>query len=58
MGLTTLFCEIHDFCQNFEPEYHKHLIDDGKIKRVRKSTLSFLLFNLKIDTFFSMTQRQ
>jgi len=40
MGLTTLFCEIHDFCQNFEPEYHKHLIDDGKIKRVRKSTLS------------------
>ena len=39
MGLTTLFCEIHDFCQNFEPEYHKHLIDDGKIKRARKSTL-------------------
>ncbi len=40
MEITTLFCEIDDFCQVFEPEYHKHLIDDGKIKRVRKSTLS------------------
>ena len=40
MGLTTLFCEIHDFCGDFEPEYNKHLIDNGKIKRVRKSTLS------------------
>lgn len=40
MGLTTLLCDIDDFCQDFEPEYHRHLIDDGKIKRVRKSTLS------------------
>mgnify|MGYP000011694123 CR=1 FL=1 len=40
MGLTTLFCNIDDFCGDFLPEYHKHLIDDGKIKRVRKSTLS------------------
>ncbi len=40
MGLTTLFCEIDDFCQDFEPEYRKHLLDNGKIKRVRKSTLS------------------
>ena len=41
MGLTTLFCEIDDFCRDFEPEYRKHLIDDGKLKRVRKSTLIF-----------------
>ena len=40
MGLTTRFCEIDDFCQDFEPEYNRHLIDDGKIKRVRKRTLS------------------
>ncbi len=40
MGLTTLFCEIDDFCRDFEPEYRKHLIDDGKLKRVRNSTLS------------------
>ena len=53
MGLTTLFCEIHDFCQNFEPEYHKHLIDDGKIKRVRKSTLSFIFFSLIFDIWSS-----
>ena len=36
MGLTTLFCNIDDFCGDFLPEYHKHLIDDGKIKRVSK----------------------
>jgi len=40
MELTTLFCEIDDFCRDFEPEYRKHLIDDGKLKRMRKSTLS------------------
>ena len=40
MELTTLFCDIDDFCSDFLPEYHRHLIDDGKIKRVRKSTLS------------------
>ena len=40
MELTTLFCDINDFCSDFLPEYHRHLIDDGKIKRVRKSTLS------------------
>ena len=40
MELTTLFCDIDDFCSDFLPEYHRHLLDDGKIKRVRKSTLS------------------
>ena len=40
MELTTLFCQIDDFCADFEAEYYKHLIDDGKIKRVRKSRLS------------------
>ena len=40
MELTTLFCQIDDFCADFEAEYYKHLMDDGKIKRVRKSRLS------------------
>ena len=40
MELTTLFCLIDDFCADFEAEYYKHLMDDGKIKRVWKSRLS------------------
>jgi len=40
MELTTLFCQIDDFCADFEAEYYKHLMDDGKIKRMRKSRLS------------------
>ena len=43
MGITTLFCEIYDFCGDFEPEDNKRLLDNGKIKRVRKSTLSLRL---------------
>jgi transposase len=34
-----LFCDIDDFCQSFEPGLRKHLLEDGSIKRIRKSSL-------------------
>ena len=40
MEIYTLFCEIDDFCIEFEPKMNQHLIADGKIKRLRKSTLA------------------
>jgi len=40
MEIHTLFCEIHDFCIEFEPKMNRHLIADGKRKRLRKSTLA------------------
>ena len=39
MEIHTLFCDIDDFCQEFEPLMNQHLIADGKIKRLRKHTL-------------------
>ena len=32
MDIVTVFCEIDDFCQQFEPVYRQKLIDD-KVKR-------------------------
>ena len=40
MEITTLFCDIDDFCQDFEPMLNEHLISDGDRKRIRKSTLA------------------
>ena len=40
MEIHTLFCEIHDFCIEFEPKMNRHLIADGNPKRLRKSTLA------------------
>ena len=40
MDITTLFCEIDDFCGDFEPMLNEHLISDGNRKRFRKSTLA------------------
>jgi transposase len=34
-----LFCDLDDFCQTFEPEFKKHLLDAGSIQRHRKSSL-------------------
>ena len=39
MEIHTLFCDIDDFCIEFEPLMNQHLIADGKIKRLRKHTL-------------------
>ncbi len=40
MEITPLFCEIDDFCLNFEPEFNSHLLEDGERKRLRKRTLA------------------
>ena len=34
------FCDVDDFCKEFEPRLKERLINDGKIKRIRKSKLS------------------
>lgn len=39
MNIVPLFCDIHDFCQDFEPLMNGHLIEEGKKKRHRKGTL-------------------
>ena len=39
MSIIPLFCEIDDFCLDKEPEMNRHLLSDGKRKRLRKSTL-------------------
>lgn len=40
MSLIPIFCEIDDFCQDFEPMLNRHLLDDGNRKRLRRSTLA------------------
>ena len=39
MSLTQLFCDADDFCQRFLPEWEKTQLEDGSIKRRRKSSL-------------------
>lgn len=38
--LTELFCVVDNFCQVFEPEWNKHLLESGQKQRQRKSKLS------------------
>ena len=40
MPLTEIFCEVDDFCKDFELYWHKRLIAAGQVKRIKKSTLS------------------
>lgn len=40
MSLIPIFCEIDDFCGDFEPILNRHLLDDGNRKRLRRSTLA------------------
>ena len=37
---TSLFCDVDDFCKEFEPDYNQSLITSGMIKRIRKSQMS------------------
>lgn len=37
--IIALFCEVDDFCLEFEPEFSKRLLEDGTRKRIRKSNL-------------------
>lgn len=38
-SLTELFCLIDDFCQGFEPEWEKHLLENDHKKRKRAASL-------------------
>lgn len=40
MSLLELFCDVDDFCQSFEPEWQRHLLQSQSIKRVRVAQLS------------------
>lgn len=40
MGFTELFCDIDDFCREFEPFWFQRQITDGRRRRRRKSQLS------------------
>lgn len=38
--VTTLFCSVDDFCQNFVPQWNQTLLSDGIKKRLRPGSLS------------------
>ncbi len=38
--LTTIFCEVDDFCNDFEKVWRCHLLDSGTKKRLRDCTMS------------------
>ena len=40
MSLLDLFCDVDDFCQEFEPKWEEYQLDTGLRKRRRKSRLS------------------
>jgi hypothetical protein len=40
MELLELFCDVDDFCQAFVPQWHKQLLQNQVIKRVREPGLS------------------
>ncbi len=39
MSLLELFCAVDDFCIQFQPEWHKHLLQEGERRRQRESRL-------------------
>lgn len=40
MDRLTIFCEIDDFCRQFEPKFNQQLLADGKRKRIKASKMS------------------
>lgn len=40
MDYTTLFCQVDDFCQVFEPNWHQNLITSGERRRIRRARLT------------------
>jgi DDE family transposase len=40
MDIVALFCEVDDFCQQFAPQWHQHLLGSGARQRQRAGTLS------------------
>jgi hypothetical protein len=37
MSLLELFCHVDDFYPGFEPDWNRHLLQAGQMKRVRPS---------------------
>ncbi|HEV8158638.1 MAG TPA: IS982 family transposase [Pyrinomonadaceae bacterium] len=40
MDILTVFCQVDDFCQVFEPKLNEQMLADGKRKRIKSSKLS------------------
>lgn len=40
MDILTVFCQIDDFCQTFEPKFSQQLLADGKKKRNKPSQMT------------------
>ena len=40
MDRLTIFCEIDDFCREFEPKLNRQLLSDGKRKRIKPSKMA------------------
>jgi len=40
VSILRLFCDVDDFCKEFEPRWKQRLLNDGKRKRIKKSKLS------------------
>ena len=38
--LTSMFCDIDDFCKDFEPRFEKHLLETGHAKPRRRPQLA------------------
>lgn len=40
MDILTIFCQVDDFCQVFEPKLNEQMLADGKRKRIKPSKMS------------------
>ncbi len=40
MNMLTIFCQVDDFCQVFEPKLNEQMPADGKRKRIKPSKMS------------------
>ena len=52
MSMTSVFCDVDDFCLIFEPQWHNQLIcNDKKSPVISKLTLSEIMaiINLKVN---------
>jgi len=57
-SLTETFCLIDDFCRQFEPAWHKRMLQTGSKKRQRKSELSLAELMTLVVLFHQLRFRQ
>src|SRR5215207_9904695 len=57
-SLLEMFCVIDDFCQEFEPELNKQLLENGQRKRCREAGLSLSELMTLVVLFHHMRYRQ